>query len=269
MPSSNDSFLSAILLIALSVSILQGGRYLVLSLIFVGAMRGGARWIPRRRILNRRTPTATDYRREIVTSFRSVLIFGAINAPALWAKTHGWTLFLDDSNASLLKLALWTIALLILHDTWFYWTHRLMHLPHLFSKWHRTHHLSVSPTPFTAYAFDWREAIVQTLFTAVLILVLPAPVLAFSFFLSVQIFRNVWGHCGVELHPAGFADSPFTGFLTTTVHHQMHHAGGHMHNYGLYFTWWDRLMGTEHPEYRATFRSVTTDSTASRNEVAH
>ncbi len=29
----------------------------------------------------------------------------------------------------------------------------------------------------------------------------------------------------------------------------MHHAWGHS-NYGLYFTWWDRLCGTEHPRYR-------------------
>jgi hypothetical protein len=28
-------------------------------------------------------------------------------------------------------------------------------------------------------------------------------------------------------------------------------------HFGLYFTWWDRMMGTEHPQYRAIFREVT------------
>lgn len=34
------------------------------------------------------------------------------------------------------------------------------------------------------------------------------------------------------------------------THHDMHHASGNS-NFGLYFTWWDRMMGTEHPQYLA------------------
>src|SRR5215469_6146336 len=32
------------------------------------------------------------------------------------------------------------------------------------------------------------------------------------------------------------------------LHHQSFRS-----NFGLYFTWWDKLMGTEHPEYGKTF----------------
>jgi sterol desaturase/sphingolipid hydroxylase (fatty acid hydroxylase superfamily) len=28
-------------------------------------------------------------------------------------------------------------------------------------------------------------------------------------------------------------------------------------NYGLYFTWWDRWMGTEHPDYLARFAAAS------------
>ncbi len=27
-------------------------------------------------------------------------------------------------------------------------------------------------------------------------------------------------------------------------------------NYGRYFTWWDRLMGTEHPQFRERFDEI-------------
>jgi Delta7-sterol 5-desaturase len=62
-------------------------------------------------------------------------------------------------------------------------------------------------------------------------------------------------HCsccsrGAELHHAGFADHWFWGLFTTATHHDLHHSGGFGSNYGLYFTWWDRMMGTEHPRYR-------------------
>ena len=29
-------------------------------------------------------------------------------------------------------------------------------------------------------------------------------------------------------------------------------------NFGLYFTFWDRLMGTEHPDYHARFAAAAT-----------
>lgn len=42
----------------------------------------------------------------------------------------------------------------------------------------------------------------------------------------------------------------------TPTNHVMHHERMRG-NYGLYFNIWDRLMGTNHPEYEARFREVT------------
>jgi sterol desaturase/sphingolipid hydroxylase (fatty acid hydroxylase superfamily) len=39
----------------------------------------------------------------------------------------------------------------------------------------------------------------------------------------------------------------------------MHHEHA-PRNFGLYFTWWDRLMGTEHPDYRMRTKLGTPDS---------
>ncbi len=36
----------------------------------------------------------------------------------------------------------------------------------------------------------------------------------------------------------------------------MHHQHIRM-NYGLYFNFWDRLMGTNHPQYEARFTELT------------
>jgi Delta7-sterol 5-desaturase len=65
--------------------------------------------------------------------------------------------------------------------------------------------------------------------------------------------RNVMGHAGVELMPRALADSRWFGWINATTHHDLHHSSFH-HNYGLYFTWWDRMMGTEHPAYREQLR---------------
>ena len=80
---------------------------------------------------------------------------------------------------------------------------------------------------------------------------------AFFIFLGIMIARNAWGHCGTELHPRGFADHWFWQHFTTTTHHDLHHSGSFDSNYGLYFTWWDRICGTEHPRYLEIFNEIT------------
>jgi sterol desaturase/sphingolipid hydroxylase (fatty acid hydroxylase superfamily) len=53
-------------------------------------------------------------------------------------------------------------------------------------------------------------------------------------------------------------DSPLD-LMTTTTHHDMHHQQFNG-NYGLYFTWWDRWMGTEFPEYKVAFHQAITET---------
>ena len=59
------------------------------------------------------------------------------------------------------------------------------------------------------------------------------------------------------LTPARRDGRPMFDWMTTVTHHDLHHAQAGW-NYGLYFTWWDRWMGTEHPQYHARFAAVAT-----------
>jgi sterol desaturase/sphingolipid hydroxylase (fatty acid hydroxylase superfamily) len=64
--------------------------------------------------------------------------------------------------------------------------------------------------------------------------------LVFSF---VAMFINVLGHCNVELYPRSWATHPVMGWLNSSTMHNQHHL--HLdRNFGLYFTFWDRLMNT-------------------------
>ena len=55
--------------------------------------------------------------------------------------------------------------------------------------------------------------------------------------------------------PAKPSRGRFTGLHTTTTHHNQHHRR-FSSNYGLYFTFWDRAMGTLHADYHAEFDRV-------------
>jgi sterol desaturase/sphingolipid hydroxylase (fatty acid hydroxylase superfamily) len=99
--------------------------------------------------------------------------------------------------------------------------------------------------------------VLEAIFVSIWVSLVSTPFTATFIFLGIMILRNVMGHCGVELMPRGFADHWFWGLFATTTHHDLHHSGSLNHNFGLYFTVWDRLMGTEHPRYREIFREVT------------
>ena len=71
-----------------------------------------------------------------------------------------------------------------------------------------------------------------------------------------QITFNVLGHTGYEFHPPWLMESWLGKVLNTPTNHIQHHEKM-KGNYGLYFNVWDRLMGTNHPDYEARFREVT------------
>ena len=208
------------------------------------------------RKLQARRATTRDIRREVLASLRSSLVFALLAAGVFVAAVEGWfTVYRGFGRAGPLYLVLSLAFMLVAHDTWFYWTHRAMHHPRLFALFHRTHHLSRTPTPWAAYAFAVPEAIVQGAFVPLFLVFLPMHEIALLLFLLIQIGRNVMGHCGVEVHPAVFGPGRWLGWNTTTTHHDLHHETGR-YNYGLYFRWWDRMMGTENPDYRRKFEAI-------------
>lgn len=145
--------------------------------------------------------------------------------------------------------------IIVLHDAYFYWIHRLMHHPRLFKHLHKVHHLSHNPTPYTAFAFHPLEAIIEFGIIPIIALFMPIHVSALLIFTIWSIFFNVMGHTGFEFAPQGATRHPFWKWLSTPTHHNMHHQQGN-YNFSLYFNWWDRWMGTNNPRYDEVFDDV-------------
>jgi len=210
-------------------------------------------WTKSRQIRDSR-PGFPQIAREVLASLRTIAIFAsfglmiALGVMTGWIELapepQGWGWLWFGANLALLLLA---------HDAWFYWTHRLMHRPRLFRWFHRLHHRSHNPTPFAAYAFDASEAVVNAAFYPVALLVLPTSISCALTFLFIMMTVNAIGHCGHEIYPARRDGTPLLDFFTTVTHHDLHHAQARW-NFGFYFTHWDRWMGTEHPRYHEEFR---------------
>lgn len=230
------------------------GRYLVIAGLLSLILWLAKSWSDSRRIQARRAKGA-DYWREISSSLRTVIIFGLTSLGTVVMVHLGWVSKLDGPVNGWL-FAAHLVAMIVVHDAYFYWMHRALHLKRMFRFSHLHHHKSVTPTPWAAYSFAPFEAVTEAAFVPGYLLFLtaigaPIYTLVIAIFLMHMIIRNAMGHAGVELFPAGWTRGPFR-WITTTTHHDLHHSHGNA-NFGLYFTWWDQWMGTEHPEYLDRF----------------
>jgi Delta7-sterol 5-desaturase len=206
------------------------------------------RRLSHRRLFAGRRPTG-QVRREIVYSLSTVVVFAA-NGVLVYLLSRNGTIQIEDGVPAQ-GWAWWTFSLvriIVAHDAWFYWTHRLLHARWWFRYVHGRHHASLNPTPWAAYAFHPVEALIQAVFLPLYLLLVPTHAAVIGIFLVHMIVRNTVGHSAHEVFPWRWTPRGWLRWITPVTHHHFHHAHNRG-NFGLYFTWWDRLCGTEDVEY--------------------
>lgn len=188
--------------------------------------------------------------RELGWSLLALLVFAGVNAVLFgWGLFKHSQLYFHFHDYPVWWFWLSIPAMVLLHDTLFYWLHRAMHTRWLFGLMHRVHHQSTHPTAFAAYSFHPTEALAEALIITALIFILPVHPLALLIFQTFSTVYNIYGHCGREFFPAGTGEHWLGRWINTSTAHAAHHGKGR-HNYSFYFMFWDRLMGTVDPLYK-------------------
>lgn len=220
------------------------------------------------RKIQKHTASPRDVAREVAFSLITTGVYALVALVTIKLENLGILQVYSDWNDYSLVYGAFSLPLiLIVHDAYFYWIHRLMHHRRLYRYFHLLHHRSRTPTPWAAYAFAPGEAFLMALFMPIATFLIPMHVIIIFTFLAIMIIRNAMGHSGIEFHPIGWVDSPFDLF-TSTTHHDLHHQRTRG-NYGLYFTWWDRWMGTEFKDYKERFREAATPTKSTQQQLAH
>ncbi|MEL6876693.1 MAG: sterol desaturase family protein [Pseudomonadota bacterium] len=185
--------------------------------------------------------------REIRWSLIAAVIFAVPAAVAIWSwRHHGWTmLYTDLGDYPLWYAPLSLLVFLFAHDTWFYWTHRLMHRPRWFKLAHRVHHDSRPPTAWTAMSFHPIEAVTGAVIIPLLMFIIPIHIAILALVLTAMTVMGVTNHMGWEIFPRWVVHSVLGNWVITASHHERHHEE-YQCNFGLYFRFWDRLCGTDH-----------------------
>lgn len=234
-----------------------GARYfLVASIPYFLFYRAG---VPGFQKIDPRPPSHEQIRLEIRYSLLSILFFAAAAQTLLVFWVRGWAIIdVGIGPYGPWYLPLNFLLLVFFHDAYFYFTHRWLHRPEAFRRFHRIHHESRNPTPFAAFSFHPGEAFIEAFAIPLIALLIPSNLYVFFLFLLFMTVLGVTNHLGYELYPSGTARHWFGRWWIGAIHHQQHHTK-YSSNFGLYFNFWDRLLKTQNPDYESQFDRVKAD----------
>ncbi|TEA34324.1 hypothetical protein DBR06_SOUSAS3610079, partial [Sousa chinensis] len=119
-----------------------------------------------------------------------------------------------------------------------YWIHRDLHHRLVYKCLHKPHHIWKILTPFTSHAFHHLAGILQSLPCHIYLFIFPLHTVVY---LGLYVLVNIWT---ISIHDGDFH---VPQILRPFISGSAHHTDNHMlfdHNYGQYFTLWDRVGGS-------------------------
>ncbi len=167
---------------------------------------------------------------------RDVLVSHVLFLPmVVWLVLPAWRWMGGDLAAPM--PAPWTIAwqvlvCILVQDTIFYWSHRLLHTKWLFRKIHRKHHDFRYVRGVSAeysHPVESTANVVALMAGPILLAVHPV---TFILWLVIRMWETVEAHSGYA----------FTALASRHAYHHLYAARGCL---GSFFGLWDRLMGTD------------------------
>ncbi|MEJ2004114.1 MAG: sterol desaturase family protein [Cyclobacteriaceae bacterium] len=234
-------------------------RYFLVSLLYNFVFLRG-RSSDDKRLLVRKRPGRKQMKREIRWAMISSVIFAVITLLMIIGWQQGWIrIYTDWTDYPLWYIPISILLLLMFHEAYYYWLHRWMHRPGIYRLIHKGHHDSGQTSVFTAFSFHPWESLLQAVFLPLALIIIPVQLYVFIAILVFMTLSATVNHAGVEVYPSGRLGRCMGRWLVGSSHHHVHHTRFH-YNYGLYFTFWDKLMKTENKEFENEYNRIIDSS---------
>jgi sterol desaturase/sphingolipid hydroxylase (fatty acid hydroxylase superfamily) len=135
------------------------------------------------------------------------------------------------------------VFLIMVEDTMFFWSHRMLHQPWIYPYIHKMHHEFYNSIIFScAYAHPIEHIFANSLPSLVgsKLLFGKCHVLTMLVFLTLRLTETAEAHSGYDFPFSLTKHLP----LTCTQHYHNHHHLTNIGNYGSFFMLWDSICGT-------------------------
>ncbi len=248
---------SWLLIVTLLFFIIITGRYFLVAGIFYLIFYI---WFPKKwttRKINSKGYKKGQFKIEVTWSMITAFIFSVVGTITIVLWQKGYTKVYTNANIyGWWYLPFSFLLFMVLHETYYYWLHRWMHIPVVFKIVHKVHHNSNITSPFTAFSFHPWEGLFQAIFLPIILMILPMHYYVIIIQLTLMTLSSVINHLDIEIYSKSFNKNIFGKWIIGASHHSLHHKQ-FKYNYGLYFTFWDKIKKTESPLFNKLFDSKT------------
>ncbi|MFN3402955.1 MAG: sterol desaturase family protein [Cytophagaceae bacterium] len=234
-------------------------RYLIIAGIFFFIFQSVFKKHHSTRSLNKYPVPSKQIISEIKNSLISSVIFGIVAAMWIAAWNKGWVkVYMAVSEYPIWVMPVTLPVYMFLHETYYYFIHRWMHTKTIYRLVHKEHHNSIHTTAFTSFSFHPIESLLQAVIIPFLTLIIPIHFSILLLYLTIMTVSAVINHLSVEIYPKNFQKNIAGKWLIGATHHSLHH-GKFNCNFGLHFTFWDKILKTESPEFQKLFCHHTSE----------
>ncbi|MBC7409298.1 MAG: sterol desaturase family protein [Arcicella sp.] len=239
--------------LCLVMFILITSRYFILGSIFHVYFYVWKREKWENRKINKREYPQNQFKKEVFWSMLTAIVFSVVGAISALAWQRGYTaIYLNINDYPLLWFPISIIVAMFIHETYYYWLHRLMHHPKIYKQVHQVHHDSKITSAWTAFSFHPIEGFLEALIMPVIIIIVPMHLYAILFHLSIMTITAAINHLDIEVYPRNLFGNLLGKHVIGATHHSHHHKF-YRYNFGLYFTFWDKWIKTESPSFGRDF----------------
>lgn len=180
--------------------------------------------------------------------WQTLMLIPLVSVPFIWAMYQFGVFEIYTGFESVGLMALQLFVMIVLHDAYFYWCHRLLHTK-FFWDIHGIHHRDTDPTVVSSHIFHHIETAINYTFL-VWFTLLAGLLVGGVFFLPALVFVlftitwNVYGHGKKNIFPDNVTKSWLGQWIVWPSYHLEHHRQG-TGNFEFFFTYWDKLMKTK------------------------
>lgn len=149
-----------------------------------------------------------------------------------------------DFTISFSTILLDTILLIVAMDFFMFCFHYAVHQFKWFYKIHQLHHTHIHTSVYSLFVLHPIETFGFGLIWLSLISLFSFNAISIILYLTLNLFYGIFGHLKTDLFPQFWYKNKLTKWISTTKFHSDHHQN-ETHNYGFYFTIWDKIFKTE------------------------
>ncbi|QDW23074.1 sterol desaturase family protein [Flavobacterium sp. KBS0721] len=148
-----------------------------------------------------------------------------------------------DFSPSFFSIITDTLLLIVVMDFFMFCFHFLAHYLKWFSPIHQLHHTHVETSVYSLYVLHPVETLGFGIIWLLSITVLDFNYLSIIIYLILNLMYGIFGHLKKDLFPDFWYKNYVTKWISTTKFHSDHHKN-ESHNFGFYFTIWDKIFKT-------------------------